>query len=156
MASLSGHNTVMLRCEGGRHEEFIVATAAATPGMNVVPTNAVRVQEVDTAAPGASSVGGTDAIVAGSQLWIVKERGLVGETIDDAVAVGDRAGAYSPRKGDVMLVLALSGEDIDKEEGIAFNAAGKAVAAATGIVARSVEDTGGALAADTHIRVRFV
>jgi hypothetical protein len=141
----------------GKWDEFVLATAAATPGMNLVPNATARVMGRDTAAPGASPVAA--AANAGGQsgaLNIVVERALIGETIDTSIAVGETVGTYKPLPGDVIQVLALTGEDIDKEEGIAFNANGKAIAATVGIVAKSLEDTGGALAADTHIRVRVI
>lgn len=158
MSVLTGNppaNKIVLKGDHGYWQEGILATNPATPGMNVVMTTAVRSQERDTFAPGASKAGGTGAVSAASPLHIVKEDALQGKTIDDAYAVGDNLFIYIPQKGDVLLALAKSGEDIDKGEGVAFDSTGKLVAATVDTIAESIDDTGGALGADKHIRIRI-
>jgi len=154
MPSISGHSKIVLRGDNGRDEEVILS-GACKPGQNLKRTTAVRVMEVDTAAVGASAAtGGSGGPTGGApDLMIAKEQSLTGLGIDDALTPGEQIGVYIPGKGDVVLVLALLGEDIDKEEGISFNTAGKAIAATTGLVGKSLDDTGGVLAADTLIRM---
>lgn len=139
----------------GKYNEFTLATAAATPGMNVNRTAAASSNGRDTAAPGASPAVAAATDATASQLHIVLENALVGGTINDAHAVGDGIRTYTPMRGDVLQCLALTGEDIDKEELVKFNAAGKLIAATTGAIGKSLDDSGGALAADTHLRVEF-
>jgi hypothetical protein len=141
----------------GKFDEFIVATGAATPGMNLVPTAAARVQNRDTAAPGASPAAAA-ANVAGQSgaLNIVLERAMIGETIDTPIAVGEIAGTYKPHPGDVVLVLGKLGQTFLKEDLVAFDATGKAVVATVGAVGKSLDASGGALAADAHIRMRVL
>lgn len=151
----TGYNKIVLKGDHVQWEEGILATAAATPGMNVVMTTADETQGRKTYTPGASKDGGDNGAGASSPLKIVKEDALQGKTIDNAYAVGDNLFLAIPKKGDVFLVLALTGENIDVGEGVAFNSDGKAIAATVDSVAEALDDTGGALAADKHIRVRF-
>lgn len=154
MASLSGNNKIVLKGDFGQYEEGPLA-AAASPGMNVVMTVAVRTQERDTWTPGATRVGGTAAGGAASPVTVVREDGLQGRTVNDAYALGENVFLYKPKKGDVCQVLVKAAEDVDKGEGLSAGADGMWVAATANSVCEAIEDSGGALAANTLMRVRF-
>jgi hypothetical protein len=153
VASLSGANLIVLKGDFGQFEEGPLA-APALPGQNVLMTTANEVFGRHTYTPGATLAGGTAAGGASSPITVVMEDSLQGKTVNDSYAAGDNVRLYKPKKGDIIQVLALTGEDIDKGEGVSANAGGKWVAATVNRVAVSLEDTGGPLAADMLIRVR--
>lgn len=158
MSSINGAKKILLGASQvqGKFDEFILATNPATPGMNVVPTSAARVHEVDTAAPGATGAVAAATDNAASPLHIVLERADIGETIDTVIPVADRVKTYTPLAGDMFLALAKSGQTMLKEGLVAFDSTGKLVTVTTGAIGRAVEATGGALASDKHIRVRRI
>lgn len=155
VASISGFNTILLKTDYAQMEEGILA-AAAQPGMNVVVTTAAEDMQRHTITPGATlgEVAGGGA--GASPISVLYEDALQGRTIHDALDAGQQARYAIPKKGDVIQVLALTGQTIAKMGGVAANAAGKWIAATDGAVAQALEDSGGALAEDTLIRVRVI
>jgi hypothetical protein len=85
---------------------------------------------------------------------VVREDALQGKTVDDTFAVGDLIFLFIPKKGDVIQVRVLTGETIAIGGGLSANAAGKWVAATVNSAVEALEASGGALAADTLLRVR--
>lgn len=81
-----------------------------------------------------------------------------GKTKTDAYTAGTVCRYYIPRAGDLVNLLCLLGEDIDIDEQVIGATSGKGIAT-TGSPAKTIgvaeEDSGGALAADTHIAVRI-
>lgn len=148
------HNKIVLKGDYGQYEEGPLA-AEAYPGMNVVMTNAAASQKRDTYTPGATAAGGTAAGAAASPVTLVRENQLLGKTVDDPYANGDNGLLFKPKKGDVCQVLVLSGQTVVKGNGVSANAAGKWIVATVNAVGEFLEPSGGALAADTLMRVRF-
>jgi hypothetical protein len=161
MAQLSSPapNKIVLKAsfsEGGTEADEGYASGALLPGMNVNMTTAAHKSFVYTYAAGATPAGGTAAGAAAGAVRVVKEDSLTGKTVDDAYTSGSIFRFHNCKPGDIVQVLALSGEDIDQGEGVSANAAGKWIAATISQIAVALEDTGGALAADTLIRVRIL
>lgn len=154
MASISGAKTVLLKGDYVQWEEGPLATAPALPGMNVVMTTAADALGRATYAPGATAAGATGAGGAVSPIKLVIEQALYGKTVNDAYAVGDNVRFIIPHKGDVLQVLVVTGQTITKGQGAEAAASGKWQAATIGAVAQFLEASGGALAADTLMRVR--
>jgi hypothetical protein len=155
MASISGANKIVLKGDFGQHEEGPLA-AIASPGMNVVMTTAVDALNRQTRTPGATPVGGTAAGAAAGPITVVKEDPLSGRTINDAYASGENSFFFIPKKGDVIQVLVASGQTILKADGGFAIASGKWNGATVTInrVGQFLEGSGGALAADTLMRLR--
>lgn len=160
-ATISGKKTIVLKAgynEGGNNaEEGILATAVASPGMNVVRTTAVEEKGRHTYAPGATLAGGTAAAAAVSPVTLVKEDSLQGKTVSDAYAVGDTLLLHQAKVDDVCLVLVASGQTILKQDKAFAVASGKWNGATASIngVGEFLEASGGVLAADTLMRVKF-
>jgi biotin carboxyl carrier protein len=155
MPSLSGQKTIVLKGEGGVYQEGPLA-AAASPGMNVVMTAAVDQSGRDTYTPGATDAAAAGTTTAASAVKILREDALQGRTVDTPYAAGDNGFVYVPRPGDHLLVLVASGQTVAKGGGLAAVASGKWNGVAVGRVAESLEDSGGALAADTLLRARVL
>lgn len=156
MPQITAHNKIVLKGDFGQHEEGVLATAPAMPGMNVVLTNAAATQKRDTYAPGATLVGGTAGTAAASPIKVVKEDALTGRTVETAYAVGENLLVYLPKKGDVIQVLVASGQTVTKNQQGWAIASGKWNGGAAGVngVGEFLEASGGALAADTLMRLR--
>lgn len=156
MPSISGYRKIVLKGDFGQHEEGPLA-AIASPGMNLVMTNAAETQQRQTVTPGATLVSAAGGTATASPIKVLKEDGLVGgKTIDDAYASGDNAMYYVPKAGDVIQVLVASGQTITKGQAGWAIASGKwnGGAADPKAVGEFLEASGGALAADTHMRLR--
>lgn len=155
--SISGNNKIVLKGDHGVHEEGPLA-AIASPGMNLVVTNAARTQERDTVTPGSTDYAGagTDTTTAKGPIKILKEDALRSKTITDAYASGDDSFWYVPLPGDVLQVLVASGQTVTKGDGLSAGADGKWVTDTTNAVVEALEASGGALAADNHVRVRVL
>lgn len=92
-------------------------------------------------------------------LVVLKEDALQGKTIDDAYAVDDVCFLYQVEPGDEINLLVKSGEDIDVGDKLVVEGgtSGLFVEAAgteTKFQFEALEDTGGALAANDHVRCR--
>lgn len=161
MPSISGYNKIVLKAgytEGGaEHEEGILDTAG-TPGMNVVMSDLAESQQRQHYAAGSSDyVGtGTDTTTVKSPVKVLKEDVFQSKTINDAYAAADNAFIHIAKPGDVLQVLVASGQTVAKTNGLSANSAGKWVVDAANPAVESMEDSGGALAADTHMRVRVL
>jgi hypothetical protein len=156
MASISGANTILLRCdEDGPFLEGPLA-AAALPGMNLVTTSAVDTQGRQTYTPGATAAGGTAGGAAAGPVKILREDALRGRTVNDAYAAGDNAFAYVCQPGDHVQVLVITGQTVAKGNGASAGADGKWVVATVNARGEFLEGSGGAaLTADTLMRVRI-
>lgn len=161
MASISGKNKIVLLAsysEGGTESEEGPLAAPASPGMNVVPTTAADAQGRRTWTPGATPVGGTAAGAAAGPVTVLKEDALQSKTVNDAYASGDNGFYHRAKKGDKFQVLVASGQTVLKGDLGWAIASGKwngATASINGVV-RFLEASGGALAADTLMRVEMM
>jgi hypothetical protein len=153
MASISGAKTIVLKGDYTQYEEGPLATAPALPGMNLVLATNAQALGRDSYAPGLTLAGGAGAGGA-SPIKVVIEQRLYGKTVNDAYAVGDNVRFKIPKKGDVIQVLVVSGQTITKGQGGGAAASGKWQLAATNAVGEFLEASGGALAADTLMRLR--
>jgi len=93
------YRTILLCADRGREEDGVLGTAAQ-PGMNIVLASD---GEYD---PGAG-------VASASQINIVTESYNAlnqGKTVDDTIAIGDRASFLSPQTGERVAVLLKSGE----------------------------------------------
>lgn len=165
MASLSGINTIVLKAgytEGGAEHEEGPLELAASPGMNLVLSERASTQGRDYWTPGSVDVVGTGTggtTTTAGPIRILKEDALRGKTVDDAYAAGDNAFVHIAKSGDVLQVLVRSGENFEKAVGLGsdpFGQTGKFVVDATNAVVETLERSGGALAADTLVRVRVL
>lgn len=161
MASISGNNTIVLKGSydlgASQHEEGPLA-AAASPGMNLVLANNAATQGRDTYTPGSTDFVGTGTSITTTKapIKILKEDVLQGKTINDAYASGDNAFIYIAKPGDVLQVLVASGQTVAKTDGLTANSTGKWVTDTTNACVEALESSGGALGADTHMRVRVL
>jgi hypothetical protein len=161
MASVSGNNKIVLKgkyTDGGCEHEEGILDAAAYPGMNVVMGTAAADQEVHHWRPDGTDYAGTgtDITVSKGGMTLVKENALEGGTVDDAYDSGDRAFLHHCSPGEHVQVLAISGENWSKGDGVKAFTDGKFIADSTNPVAIALESTGGALGADTLVRVRVL
>lgn len=128
----------------GRHSVYEEASldAAAYPGQMIV-----------LAADGNYDPGA--GVASAPMTNILLEDALQGNTIDTQYSSGDTAPYVTVNRGDRMLILCLSGEDLDVGELVKADSNGKFVATATAPAQFEIlEDSGGALAADTHLLAR--
>ena len=77
-----------------------------------------------------------------------------GKTIDDSYANGDGLFLHVCRPGDIIQVLVKSGQTVVKGNGGAADASGGWIVATVNSVGEFTEGSGGALGADTHMRLR--
>lgn len=155
MPSISGYKKIVLKGDFGQHEEGPLA-AIASPGMNLVMTTAAETQQRATYTPGATPASGTTPATptVAATIKILKEMAKHSGTIDTAYAAADNAEFYIPKKGDVIQVLVASGQTITKGLGGKAIASGLWNGSATDAVGEFLEASGGALAANTHMRLR--
>lgn len=143
--------TIVLRgFDKGHHDEG-VAGSAISPGMGI-----------EMAADGEfDPIAATQAeSLKRNSLWIAKEDMLQGKTIDDAYAIGDIVFMYKPLPGDKLLLLTKSGANIavaDKvvEEGGGSGLFVEAAGTETRYRAIAKESSGGALAANDHLKYEW-
>lgn len=127
------------------HDEGIAASAGILPGQAVVTQASGGTFERNAyGLAGAASAG----------LCIVKEDALQGKTVLDAYAISDPLLLYRPVAGDEFYVLVLSGETVTIAAAGAKAANGKFDVGAGPI--EFLEDSGGALAADTLVKARML
>jgi hypothetical protein len=161
MASISGANTIVLKgkySEGGAEHEEGRLKAAASPGMNVTTTNDFDELGRQVYTPGATDYAGTgtDVSTTKAPIWILKEDTTTGKTVDDAYAADDNGLIHMASPGEVLQVLVASGQTVAKGGGLTANSAGKWVSDATNAAVIALESSGGALGADTLMRVRVL
>lgn len=158
MASISGANKIVLKAgytDGGAEHEEGPLKVAAYPGQNVVRTSDNTTQERHTWTPGGTDhVGtGTGITTTKNPVRVLKEDALTGGTVTTQYSAGANCFVHVAKSGDVLQVLALSGENILKGVGLSANADGKWVVDATNAAVETLEDTNGALGEDTLVRV---
>jgi hypothetical protein len=160
MATQSGYyRNIVLKAgytDGGAEHDEGIASGAISPGMNVVMTTATATDGVHTYAAGATPVGGTSAGAATPYIKIAKEDRLIGSTIDTAYATGARFFFHTCKPGDEIHVLVASGQTVVKGNLGAAVSSGKWNTATVNGVVEFLEATGGALAADTHVRAKVL
>lgn len=161
MPSLSGNNKIVLKggyTQGAAEHEEGILSGVATPGMNVVMTDAASSAERHTyKAGGTDYVGtGTATTTTKNPIKVLKEKGMFGGTIDTPYASGDNALIHIAKPGDVLQVFVNSGETVTKTSGLSAGADGMWSVDATNAAVEALEDSDGALAADTHVRVRVL
>lgn len=158
MASLSGNNKIDMRADWSPHDEGIVSGAVIYPGMNVNLGVAAAVMEVHSYAPGGTdTVGtGTGATTVTGSMKIATEllNVLQGKTVNDSYPVGEAFSFFVPRRGDSFQVLVTSGQNFTKHDTLTAQSTGKFSVDASNPTVEVLEGSGGALAADTLVRVR--
>lgn len=142
-------NTIVLKAKG--HHDEGVADGAITPGM-AVELAADGKYDQQTSALAEALKG---------ELLIAKEDALQGKTVDDAYAQDDVLFFYIPLPGDHVNALVKSGEDIDVNDVLVVEGGGSGLfveAAGTEVKyqLKALEDSGGALAANTLIKCRVL
>lgn len=143
---MSTSNEIVLKGDYDRYEEAkINASATLKPGMLV---------ELNSSGELIAQATTGKAVV--TRVMLIDA--FQGKTKTDAWTAGEVGRYYIPRAGDLLNLLALSGEDIDIGEQVLANNAGKVIAT-TGTPAKVLgvaeEDTGGALGADGFVAVRI-
>lgn len=154
IAGAAGPKKIVLKGAETQRAEEGVASGSVTPGMNVNMTTAAETAGRHTYAAGATPVGATGAGAATPRIIVAKEVRLYGKTIDDAIPSGDNLLLHVCRPGDIIQVLVASGQTIVKGNGGAAVASGKWNVATVNTVGEFLEGSGGALGADTHMRLR--
>lgn len=134
--------TIRLDAHGSKQEEGTLDTAAL-PGMNIVLASD---GDFD---PGA---GAADANLS----RIVTEDALQGKTVSDTYAVGDKVFYVIPRSGDVINLLGLSGQTLNKATLVEADSAGKFVVGTGTSVQFIIEVDAGTLSADTLVAGRKI
>ena len=147
---MAEENTIVLKGKG-HHDEGIVGTAIS-PG-EAIELAADGEYDPQSSAQAAALKGG---------LKIAKEAALnAGGTIDDAYAAGDVVFFYTACPGDHVLALVKSGEDIDVGDKLVVEGGGsglfvEAAGTETKFQLEALEDTGGALGANDHVKCRVL
>jgi biotin carboxyl carrier protein len=142
-------NTIVLK-QRGHHDEG-VADAAIRPG-EAIELAADGKFDPQASAQAAALKGG---------LKVAKEDALQGKAVDDAYAADDVVFFYSPVQGDHLQVLVKTGEDINVGDKLVVEGGGSGLFVETAgtetkFQLEALEDSGGALAADTLLRVRVL
>ncbi len=133
-------NTILLDAAGSKREEGTLDTVAS-PGMNIVLASDGNFD------PGA---GATDATLP----RIVVEDSLQGKTVSDAYVVGERVFYMIPRRGDVVNILGLSGQTLNKAVLVEADSAGKFIIGTGASVQFIIEEDAGVLSADKLVAGR--
>lgn len=141
--------TIMLKCKGHWDEGFL--DTVATPGMHVQMA-ADGKYDLSPAAIG--------ELVKGGKFKIVREDDLQGKTITDAYAIGDRVFLYTPLAGDHLGLFVKTGANIAVADKIVPEGGGtglwiEGAGTEAKYFAVAEESTGGALAANTHVKCEW-
>jgi hypothetical protein len=134
----------------GHHEEGILDTVG-TPGMHV-QLAADGHWDLSPAAIG--------ELVKGGGFAILLEDALQGKTFTQAYAIGDLAFLYHPLPGDHLALFTKSGANIVVNDKIVPEGGGtglwiEGAGTEAKYFAVALESTGGALAANTHVKCRW-
>ncbi len=141
--------TIMLKCKGHWEEGYL--DTVGTPGMHV-QLAADGKWDLSPAAIG--------ELVKGGALAVLREDDLQGKTITDAYAIGDRALLYHPLPGDHLGLFVKTGANIAVNDKIVPEGGGtglwiEGAGTEAKYFAVALESTGGALAANTHVKCRW-
>lgn len=141
--------TIVLKGKG--HHDEGVSDGAITPGMAITMAADGHYDQT-VAAPAAALK---------ADLKIAKEDALQGKTITNAYAATDQVFYYVPLPGDVIHAFVKTGADIDVGdklvvEGRTSGLFVEAVGTETKFQLEALEDSGGALSANTHLRCRVL
>lgn len=161
MASISGAHTIVLKAhynEGAAENEEGIASGAILPGMNVGHGLAAESIGRQTYAVAATDNTGTGTGTTGGRgnVKVAKEDALQGKTVDDAYASGDNIFVHVALPGDRLQVLVASGQTVAKNAGLSAGTNGKWTVDTTLAAVEALESSGGALAADTLMRVLVI
>lgn len=161
VASISGVKKIVLKAsysEGGTECEEGNAGGAISPGMAVVRSGISRQFERDTWVVGATNaVGtGTSDLPSAANVRVAREDALQGKTVSDAYSSGDNVFVHMGKSNDVLQVLVASGQNFIKGQGLSAGADGRWVVDNVTAAVEALEQTGGALAADTLVRVSIL
>lgn len=160
MASISGAHTIVLKAgytEGGAEHEEGFLTAAAYPGMNVQLSVTTPVNGVYYYTPGSTDYAGTGTVTTTKNpVKILKEDGLQGGLVTTQYAADALAFIHIAKSGDVLQVLVESGQTVVMGDGLSAVASGKWNKDTTNAAVETLEGSGGALGADTLMRVRVL
>jgi len=142
-------NTIVLKAKGHHGEGVADAT--------IYPGEAVELASDGRYDPQTSA----QAEALKGELLIAKEDALQGKGVGDAYAQDDTLFFYIPLPGDHVQVLVASGEDIDVGDLLVVEGGGSGLfVEAAGTEAKyqlkALEDSGGALAANTLIKCRVL
>lgn len=134
----------------GHHEEGILDTVA-TPGMHVTlqPDGKYDLSPE------------TAAELVKQSIMIVKEDAYQGKRILDPYVIGDRVFLYKPIPGDHIHAFVKSGQNIAVGDQLVAEGGGtglwiEAAGTEVGYKLEALESSGGALAANTHIKCRVI
>lgn len=145
------NRTIVLKGNGKGHHDELVLDTVGTPGMHI-----------QLAADGKGDLSpATLAECIKDELIILKEDRLQGKRIEDAYAIGDLAFIYFPLAGDHIHAFVKAGADIAVGDKLVQEGGGSGLwieAAGTESLYRlkALEASGGALAANTHLKCRVV
>lgn len=159
--SISGNKKIVLKAgytEGAaEHEEGILVTAAY-PGQNVqMGVTAQVFQRSQWDVGNTDNVGtGTSTTTTKNPVRVLKEDSLQGKTIFDQYSAGANCFVHIAKPGDVIQVLVVTGQTINIGDGLSAASTGKWAGDTTNAAVEALEDSGGSLAADTHMRVRVL
>ncbi len=161
MASISGSHKIVLKgkySEGGAEHEEGRILAAAYPGTNVTLANNFDELGRQCYTPGATDYAGTgtDVTTSKAPIWILKEDPLIGGTVNTQYAADDNVFIHMANPGEILQVLVASGQTVAKGGGLTAASTGKWVSDATNAAVIALESSGGALVADTLMRVRIL
>lgn len=158
MASKSGNNKIVLKGDYGQWEEGTLKVAAY-PGTNVVLAGDEPVYNRDSYTPGGTDyigtgTGGSAVTTVANPVMVLVENALKGDTVDTQWPANEACQIFIPKKGDVIQVLVRSGQTVRKGEGGTANSDGLWSVDASNPSVVWLEDSDGALAANTLIRAR--
>lgn len=159
--SISGAGKIVLKgkySQGGAEHEEGVFKLATYPGQNMVLCNDFDQQGRQVYQPGSTDYAGTGTNVTTTKnpIWVAKEDPLSGGTVATQYAAGENGFLHMCAPGEVIQVLAASGQNIPKGQGVSANSSGMWVADTTNAAAIALETTNGALSADMLLRVRVL
>lgn len=142
--------TITLKTMGHR-DEGVCGAVPASPGM-AIRLAADGQYDQESLAQAAALKGG---------LKIAIEDAYQGKTIDDVYTAGDPIFWVEPLPGDIVNALVKLGEDIDVGDTLVVEGGGSGLFVETAgtetkFQLEALEDTGGALAANDHVRCKVI
>lgn len=147
--SSTDHKRIVLKGNGHQIEPVLASGVTPKPGQ-CVTINSSGEAILHTS----GGAGNPEEVI------VVQENNLIGKTITDAYVAGDKALCYIPCPGDELKVLVKSGENIAVGDiGMLETTTGKTIKLTGTPVMRPfkfLEGSGGALGADTLLRVRKI
>lgn len=144
---MSASNEIILIGDYSRYEEAKIASGQSIkPGMGL---------ELNSS--GEAIVVGTQGKDVPTRIALIPSYLYDTATKDTTYTAGEVVRYIQPRPGDLIHILCLSGQTINRGTSVIFNNAGKGIAT-TGTPAKTIgvsEEAAGTLGADTHVAVRI-